>query len=400
MASDLADRDDQWDDREAIIFLSDIAGGFGPQLDAQFQRAGHFLLGLGASGYHDDRYSLHSDSERYWLPEVSPASTSGDAQEFLLDASSIPQTTTLGYVKQQIRDVTAELAGGDGSDAYRECVLEKYRYIRNQRNFPQVMGRPFTLWNIAQSIVSGQPSGTLLDQREAYGRYPDTKITLWLEGRDSALFSAEDGDSTAFDTDGDGQYDEIKYDEFVKLARPLPAGEYSFDLKESWPSYAPCNHVISNEWTVTATPPVGALHEFFFDPITDGAAVAADDTNGVLKPASFTDSNGASATINRIAWESSSTSSEPAPGSNRGQVGAVKLSVTPRAGLANHIVEFIELDGTLSLSLDPANATVDATTDTLSWAAASQPWEDGDKLMVRIREARPYAPAGLPRLRQ
>ena len=35
-----------------------------------------------------------------------------------------------------------------------------------------------------------------------------------------------------------------------------------------------------------STPPRGTLHEAFFDPITDGTAVAAGDSNGVLKPAS------------------------------------------------------------------------------------------------------------------
>jgi hypothetical protein len=37
------------------------------------------------------------------------------------------------------------------------------------------------------------------------------------------------------------------------------------------------------------------------------------------------------------------------------------------------------------LSLKVADATVDSANDTLSWSVASQPWADGDKLMVRIR---------------
>ena len=379
----LAGRDSQWDDRDAVIFLFSVNGSFGTPLDTQLQLADHFLLSLGHRDFFDDRYSLHSQSDKEWLPAATSTSSTGDSQEFLLDVPPPTETITLGDLKARITEVTAELDGGDGSEEYRECVLEKYRHIRNQRNFPEERGRLFTVWNIVHSVVSGLPAGTVLDQRESGSdEYPDASrtITLWLEGRDSALFDTAEGDTTVSDTDGDGEYDTIKYDEIVNLARPIPAGEYRFDLKEAWPFYALCNYVISNEWTVTAIAPGGTLHEAFFDPVTDATAVAADDSNGVLKPASFTDSNGASATIERIAWEAPSTGS--------GQAGRVKLRVSPHDGIAGHVVDFIELDGTVSLSLNADEATADAANDTLSWAVASQPWEDGDTLMLRIREVR------------
>ena len=66
--------------------------------------------------------------------------------------------------------------------------------------------------------------------------------------------------------------------------------------------------------------PTGALHEAFFDPVTVGEAIGADASDGVLKPASFTDANSASATLQRIAWEA----------------GTVKLKVSPHTGLAGH----------------------------------------------------------------
>lgn len=94
----------------------------------------------------------------------------------------------------------------------------------------------------------------------------------------------------------------------------------------------------------------------------------------MLKPAAFTDANGASATLQRIEW---------APGTGSGP-GTVKLKVTPHTGVAGHIVDFLELDGTVSLSLTVDDATVDAANGTLSWPVAAQPWEDGDTLMVRV----------------
>ena len=136
----LAERDDRWDDREAIIFLYDNAGGFGTRLDAQLQRADHFLVGVGDQFFPDDRYSLHSSSSRYWLPAASSADSAGDGRKFLLDVppdTGTAPTITLGDLKTRIADVTAEYEGGDGSEAHKTCVLEKYRYLRNQRNWPE-----------------------------------------------------------------------------------------------------------------------------------------------------------------------------------------------------------------------------------------------------------------------
>ena len=365
----LAERDTQWDDREAIIFLYGILSGFGASLDAQLQRADHFLLYVGDPYSLDDFYSLHSTRNKRWLPAATGTGSTGDDQEFLLDVPPPVETITLGEMKRRIAQLSTELNGGDGSEEYRDCVLSKYRHIRNQRNWPEERGHTYTLWTLDHSVGSGQPAGTVLDEREAGGGYPDTKTPLWLEGGGSSLFDTADRDSTPSDADGDGEYDTIHYIEIVRLARPIPAGEYRFDLKEAWPRYAICNFVINNEWTVTAAAPAGVVHEALFDPVADGSAVAADSTVGVLEPASFTDA-GATTTIERIEWEA----------------GTTKMKLTPHPSLAGRVVDFIELDGTVSLSLVVNEATVDAANNTLSWSVSPQPWDDGDELMVRIRE--------------
>ena len=376
-AATLAGRDDQWDVREAVIFLYDEVNGFGTSLDAQFQLADHFLLALGHRYFDDDRYSLRSTRNRVWLPATGTDLT-GDAQEFLLDvppATGTAPTITLGDLKSRIAEVTAEFDGGDGSEAYETCVEEKYeieqviRYFREEEGTDAYDKSPQD-----SSLASGQPANTELHQRQNGGAYPDTKAKTWLEGRDADLFTVVQGEPTAVDVDGDGSFtaesDGIEFTETFATARPLPAGEYEIDRKEVWPRYLLCNYVLTHDWTITVVAPEGTLHETFFDPVTDGATVAADSANGVLKPATFTDADGASATIERIEWES----------------GTVKLEVSPHTGLSGHVVDFIELDGTASLSLNADDATVDAANDTLSWAVASQPWEDGDELMVRVRE--------------
>ena len=376
-AATLAGRDDQWDVREAVIFLYDEVNGFGTSLDAQFQLADHFLLALGHRYFDDDRYSLRSTRNRVWLPATGTDLT-GDAQEFLLDvppATGTAPTITLGDLKSRIAEVTAEFDGGDGSEAYETCVEEKYeieqviRYFREEEGTDAYDKSPQD-----SSLASGQPANTELHQRQNGGAYPDTKAKTWLEGRDADLFTVVQGEPTAVDVDGDGSFtaesDGIEFTETFATARPLPAGEYEIDRKEVWPRYLTCNYVLNNEWTITVEAPEGTLHEAFFDPATDGTAVAADDTNGVLKPASFTGTDGATASVERIEWES----------------GTVKLEVSPHTGLSGHVLDFIELDGTVSLSLNADQATVDADNDTLSWSVASQPWEDGDELMVRVRQ--------------
>ena len=373
----LAERDDQWDDREAIIFLYDGASGFGTSIAGQLQLADHFLLALGDPYFHDDRYSLRSETNKDWLPSTG---LTGDAQEFLLDvpsADGAAPTITLGNLKSRIAEVTAEFDGGEGSEAYETCVAEKYeieqviRYFREEEGTDAYDKSPQD-----SSLASGQPANTELHQRQNGGAYPDTKAKTWLEGSDADLFTVVQGEPTAVDVDGDGSFtaesDGIEFTETFATARPLPSGEYEIVRKEVWPRYLPCNYVLDNEWTITVEAPEGTLHEAFFDPVTDGTAVAADDTNGVLKPASFTGTDDATATIERIEWES----------------GTVKLEVSPHTGLSGHVLDFIELDGSVSLSLHTDAATVDAANDTLSWSVASQPWDDGDELMVRVRKTR------------
>ena len=62
------------------------------------------------------------------------------------------------------------------------------------------------------------------------------------------------------------------------------------------------------------------------------------------------------------------------------------LTLDPHVSLGNHFLDFIELDGSVSLSLLTDGATVDSTAGTLIWPVEIQPWQTGDKLMLRIWE--------------
>ena len=428
----IADRDTQWDGRDAILFLSKIDGqkimepGF-------LSTESHYFLGVLYSHSQDDSYSLNSKRRRRWLPAAS-TSGQGDGQEFLLtpppsaarpvwwhrvcgsgnEALTSPtyggtttapgesggtstaiervlhpdgESTTLRNLKQLIEDVTAEYNGGDGSEDYRNCVEWKYKYLEYVRNAPIVNGVPYTIgWEAKQTMDSGQAANTTIVSREVpvprewnleIGDTVPVSPTIRFLGKNAHLFAIG---STPARTSGSSKYD-LEREELLQIVRPLPAGVYELTMEVRPTAYAICNFAMKDEYTITVIAPEATLHEMFFDPFMDGAAVGAGDSTGQLDPASFTDANGASATIEHIKWV--------APSAGSGQAGTVKVKASPHTGLAGHRLDFFELDGTVSLSLDVVDATVDDANETLAWEVSSQPWEDGDKLMVRISEVQP-----------
>ena len=361
-------RDTSWDDREAIVFL---------QHSQTYLPSTQALERYYLSGEHyfnntlDDYYSLGSPYNKLWLPAASVPSQSGvDSQRFLLDVppdTGEARTITLGEVKSRIAAVTAKLAASDGSEEYMKCVTESYFLERFQRHRKEIGRKVFSTGsNIGpphvHRISSGLAAGSVVYRLpEESDIAPDVPIPVWLDSGDEGFFDAATPSQ----------------DYRVSTSRPLIERIYNFYFNHRGSFYSLCDgFTFRFQWTVTATAPDGVLHELFFDPVTVGTAVAADGTNGVLKPASFTNANGATTTIERIAWE---------PGS--GATGTVKVALSPHTAIAGHAVDFIALDGSVSLSLNVADAAGEIDSNTLSWPVASQPWYSGDKLMLRIREA-------------
>ena len=110
------------------------------------------------------------------------------------------------------------------------------------------------------------------------------------------------------------------------------------------------------------------MYEAIFDPVAIGSAVGADGTNGALEPTAFT-VGGVSTSLQTLKW----------------QGGSVTLELSPAASLTGYALDFIALDGSVALSLDGGAAT--AAVETLTWTVSTQPWQAGDQLMLRIRDA-------------
>ena len=415
----LSGRDERWDDRQAIVFLRNT-----DELPSTGQ-ADRYLLGtLRFEG--EESYTIANRHYQAWLPsaavlelESKSASVSGvsptpsdSAQLFLLEepleeedsivelsnscepycllgptvpqaktgsgfAASVsretaqPPTITLSGLKTRIAQLQEEVGAGDGSEDYRRCVFNKYELEREVRHTIKRDGKYHYSRNDID-LSSGAPAGSHVysgafaaEWLATHGDDPPDfylKGEDWLGGKDAALFSAG-------------------YPVTVSTARPLPEGKYNFYYYSIPRAYAICDGMPQEEkerqeYFVNVTASVGMLHEAFFDP-TDlgGGATGGGDEDEMLLPGSFADYSGRTVTIKRIAWDA----------------GKVTLQVDPHSEFANHHLDFVALDGLLSLRLDFDDAVEgsDDQNPTLSWGVCSQPWSAGDKLMLRISESGP-----------
>ena len=279
---------------------------------------------------------------------------------YITDGSqSPPPVVSLLDLRSQIAELETTLASGASVQGFRECIGQKINRERTYR-----AGTPWTPAQFEATLVSGSAAGTEVHRK--YNPYRETQYhRFWLSGQAGGLFQTLIDDADSVPDNG--------YDHALALARPLPEGEYRVNYNKQHYVYFPCNFVPDSysEWTVTVAAPADTVHEAFFDPVAIGAAGGADSSNGVLKPAAFT-VGGASATITSLKWEN----------------GTVTMELNPSAPLAGHAADFIALDGSVSLTLS-FDAATQGGGGALTWSVASQPWNAGDLLMLRIRAANP-----------
>ena len=159
----LAERDTRWDDREAIVFLWTI-------------QEGRYWLGA-HSFYGEDAYTIASRHSKRWLPEAQTGSRarSSGSQRFLLNLETPPtgsatassgvagETIALSALKAKIADIAAEVAAGDGSDEYRDCVAYKYWWERTVAHHLG-QGGSYNFDPYEHSMDSGLATGTQVYQ--------------------------------------------------------------------------------------------------------------------------------------------------------------------------------------------------------------------------------------------
>ena len=377
-----ANRNTRWDDNEAILFLSTPSGGeesAGAQSSAatfEFTDTTTFdytdgkrLWGtdpISYSGKLGDGYTIDSAN-----PVWTPAKQTGDVDGAGGDIGSreyiSASTSTLGealptFTLAELKEIIAWVTGGEGIEGYGDCVLESLWNIRTWRDFEAHEG-PFVPNEHPLYAESGVVGVNLLQGGTTDSRSPYKK--LWLEGDNAKYFS-----NNIVDDDDDPSNG---YGEELVAVRPLPAGEYRVWTGVQLGEYQACNYIPSSvgvafSFNVIVIAPEGTVYEALFDPADLSPGIGFSSTAGSLTSPGFSVRVWATI-VTGITWES----------------GSVVLTLNPFVSLEGHNLHFIELDGSVGLTLEGSSAVEDPEASTLAWTVADQPWEMGDQLMLRIR---------------
>ena len=378
------ERNTSWDHLEAIVFL------FHPSEseDASwlYGTGGNYLfMHMDAWGGSPHGLPHTFDSHvKAWLPataERPPGTAPDGAQKFWVDPKPIKGVSeavpmTVAEMKEEIRKMDALIAAGEGIDGYEDCLMQTFGYEADLLKDHELHGEPYTPGNLDHEVQSGMPSGSIIDE---FGVGGEGYIELIPLGRFALLFEfvIADHKNNVREIDFEATRTDITgYRVLFRNTRPLPEGIYEMETTFQQSNWRPCNFISpSSTATVIVVAPSGSVHESFFDPVDVGMqTVGAGNGNGLLDPNVFDAPNDAETTVHRIGWSS----------------GNVEMQLTPHTLLPDHHIDFIALDGLLSLRLDFDDAVTGTETDgtqALSWGVCEQPWEDGDQLMIRISES-------------
>ena len=374
-----------WDERQAVLFLEAPSRPYTPAsasggATGTSGTTAPAVLQFTRLNNNESPWAYSVDTlSRAWLPAEDIPAEGGTPTAFITDGGPTPPPTiTLADLRARIAALAAELEAGEGIDGYAACIYG--RILRERYN----RADPWTPPLIEAALASGISTGAEVYEQEhdgpQYHRY-------WLSGPDAALFQPAI-------VDDDGQAS-TGYDYVLTAARPLAAGEYDVFYNSQHYSRFSCAFVPVDAYlavTVTVTAPTGTVHEALFDPAAMGSGVVGRDTaQGVLSPAAVGSASGAagaaasttSATLRRLTWDA----------------GQLRLDVSGTT-LAGQQLELIRLDGTVGLTLrgDAATATTTAGGHELRWSVCTQPWQPGERLLLRISPAPAGRPAGGPGL--
>ena len=377
-AAAVAGRVTTWDDRQGVLFLRTAHPTYAPVGTGATQSteaAGALAFVLSNPDQSSWAYSVDTLS-RAWLPARDPPAEGATPAAFITDGTqSPPPTIPLADLRARIATLGADLTAAEGIAGYAECIEKRILHARHRRAVP------WTPSQEAATLASGSAAGTAV-YRETIVYSEPRYDRFWLSGPDAARLR-----SLIIDADNQPA---TGYDHRLATTRPLPAGTYRLHRNWQHSSEIPCNYVPDDTyrvWTVTVTAPTGTMHEAFFDPAALGSGVVGRDAaQGVLSPAAVGAATGGAAgasassgaaTLRRLTWDA----------------GQLRLDVTG-ATLAGQQLELIRLDGTVGLTLrgDAATATATAGGHELRWPVCTQPWQPGERLMLRISPA----PAGDP----
>ena len=421
-------RNSVWDNHQAILFISTPQASTHhclipqelPTSTVDGSKLPFSYLVRRNIGYDWEKsweYSVEHLS-RAWLPaqqqfsEVDAELLSQEGTLKFISASNPYETMTIEELKQEIRDYDSERL--NRAAALESSRLDAARCVegRDWRNAHR--GENSSQPLITEIIVnSGSPQGTEIG-REIFSHpgAQDDKHALKSQKYDP--FNLHTTDPFTISYGSAGSDDPAEYEVIITTVRPLIQG---FDeAPHYWQHYTefPCGDEPKEPYKryfVEVIAPNGTIHEAYFDPIAlPGGRIGADSSgtggprpahppdpvalagggfgadsseDGELSPRHIT-VKGTDSSLESLSWQS----------------GKVTLTLTDGIDLAGLVLDFINTDGNVSLSLKANDGTVDSTKETYRWSVANAPWAAGDLLMIRLREASttvtPVTPTATP----
>ena len=390
-------RSSEWDDREAIVFVQHDSYWVPSTQKDDTHLVGLYSTALGWVG------TIDSEILRRWLPIARAGDTGniigdilrnreGDDRLFLTEIPREPNRYGLGpyrdpsstqtpgqisvrELKEKIKASQQRAERADGSTARANspeiaaCLEWASRWEDQIEKTKLQLGGDYYYQRDDSEISSGTPA------RSVAFESPHAYFVV------EALNDPTRTDSGEYRVTGrDAKYFAHETPGIVYTLRPLPDRSPSYaDFRVHFSyrddRYIPCDahpeeEMERQELFVTVAAPASTLHEAFFDPVAlSGGGVGATGSSGVIDPDEFTVGSD-DVEIDGLEWRS----------------GSVVLELDDYVSLSGQALDFIELDGSIDTSLDIADATVNQTAATWTWSVASQPWDDGDLLMLRIRE--------------
>ena len=337
----VSDRNTTWDGREGVLFLNNTSPRHIPAGASDDEESGARAPGATpapAFAFTLSNYGTQTEWEytvdtlsRAWLPAMDSEGASDDAARssdlpapvFITDGTqSPPPVITLVELRSSIAEIDAMLQAGTSAE-YKKCVYHK---ITRERHYRLV---PYTPHLEAVTLASGSEAGTEVYRHRFSQRNDAQYFNLWLSGPDPEFFGA-----VIVDADSDASNG---YDDTLTISRPLISGQYRVFYNLQHFIHIPCNSKPADAYidvTITVTAPTGTLHEAFFDPGATGGGVGFSSATGSMEPAGFA-VGGAAAAIGGLLWRD----------------GSAILTLAPYAALTTYDLDFIALDGSVSLTL-------------------------------------------------
>ena len=322
------------DDGEAIVFLRRMEHNPDRILDASLKvsendwRRHNAQTGLFSTGGDGD---IGGASTIFSAASGSAAAVADGGESYSIDE-----------LRERVEAMESLRREGEGIRGWEECIESMFLDKNARRKYRDALSSVFDV----STSRSGLPAGLVVHE------FSTTYPRQWFRGDNSHLFHYGANE--------------------VTTTRPIPIGSYEVYAHIQMSEWMPCDYVPTpNTWRYTFESSDGVLHEAFFDPVDAGdGSVGAGGGDGVLKPDTLDVEGSTDTVIERIEWVS----------------GSVRMELDPHDPLAEHHIDFIGQDGTVSLRLDfdDGSEMGEGTSRVLSWNVCEQPWSEGDLLMLRI----------------